>query len=324
MKLIIQIPCYNEEDTLPLVLKDLPKKIKGIDVVELQIIDDGSTDKTVEVAERFGVHHIVSFKSNRGLAAAFKAGVDNAIANEADILVNTDGDNQYNGKDIVKLVQPIINGEADIVIGCRPIEENPEFSFTKKKLHMIGSWILRKISNTSIKDPASGFRAYDKNAILTMNIYSSFSYCMETLIQAGRNNLKVIGVCIGVNPKTRDSRLFRNNFQYIWEQAKTMLSIFILYRPNIFFNFIAFIILLFSIMLVLRYLLHVYMSSTPSGAFWPSIVLAGIMLVVSFQIYLTGLLASLISSIRMLSEDTNFRIKNIQISILKDKASQGG
>lgn len=319
MKLIIQIPCYNEEETLPQVVADLPKQIEGIDIIEIQIIDDGSTDRTVEVARRLGVHHILSFKKNRGLAAAFKAGIDNALANQADMLVNTDGDNQYRGRDIVKLVQPILKGETDMVVGCRPIEEHPEFSFVKKKLQQVGSWVLRKLSNTAIRDAASGFRAYDRNAMLSLNIYSRFSYCMETLIQAGYNNLKVVGVDIEVNPKTRESRLFRNIFQYVWKQTKTIVGIFILYRANWFFNFIASIFFLVAAGLAVRYVLLVYFANAPAGAFWPTIILSGILLVISIQIYLTGLLASLISSVRKLSEDTNYRVKRHEIEITRDR-----
>lgn len=319
VKLIIQIPCYNEEKTLPLTLADLPQDIEGIDVIELQIIDDGSTDRTVEVAKKAGVHHIVSFKKNRGLAAVFKAGVDNALANKADILVNTDGDNQYRGKDIAKLVQPIIKGEADMVVGCRPIEEHPEFSFLKKKLQMIGSWVLRKVSNTTVRDAASGFRAYDKNAMLSLNIYSRFSYCMETLIQAGLSNLKIASVDIDVNPKTRESRLFKNIFQYVWKQAKTMAGIFILYRANWFFNFVAMFFFMASLLLIGRYVILTVFFGAPAAAFWPTVIFAAILFAIAFQVFLTGLVASLISSVRKLSEDTNYRIKKLEAETLKQE-----
>jgi glycosyltransferase involved in cell wall biosynthesis len=321
MKLIIQIPCYNEEKTLPRTLADLPKSIEGIDIVEFQIIDDGSTDRTIEMARQGGVHHIVTFKRNRGLAAAFKAGIDNALENKADILVNTDGDNQYQGKDIQKLVKPILEGKADIVIGCRPIADHPEFSFVKKILQGMGSWVLRKISNTTVRDAASGFRAYDRNAMLLMNIYSRFSYTMETLIQAGFNNLKVVGVDVDVNPKTRASRLFKNIFQFIWKQAKTIIAIMLLYHANWLFNFLSGTAILISIILVARYVLLVFFAGAPANAFWPSIIFAGVLLVVSFQLFLTGILASLISSNRRLMEDTNHRIKKLEINRMQKKES---
>jgi glycosyltransferase involved in cell wall biosynthesis len=313
MKLVIQIPCYNEENTLEQTLADLPISIEGIDCIEIQIIDDGSTDRTVEVAKRWGVQHIVGFKQNRGLAAAFKAGIDKAIVNNADILVNTDADNQYCGQDIAKLVQPILRGEADMVIGCRPIDSHPEFSSIKKKLQKIGSWVLRRVSQTKVKDATSGFRAYSKDALLHINIYSDFSYCLETLIQAGHSNLKIDTVDIGVNPQTRESRLFRNVFQYIWKQAKTMISIFLLYKANVLFNILALIFFLLSILLFTRYVLLVFFLNAPAGNFWPTVVLSGVTFAIAFQIFLTGILASLISSVRKQSEDINYRIKKLDV-----------
>lgn len=313
MKLIIQIPCFNEEHTLRKTLTDLPKKIPGVDCIEIQIINDGSTDKTVEVALACNVHHIVSFKKNRGLAAAFKAGIDNALAQKADILVNTDGDNQYKGSDIVNLIQPILNGEADVVVGCRPIDEHPEFSPLKKLMQKLGSWVLRKFSTTTVRDATSGFRAFDRNALLSLNIYTEFSYTLETLIQNGLCNLKIVCVDVGVNLKTRESRLFRNMLQFIWRQSKTLISIFLLYRANWFFNVLAGLMFLLGGVLVIRYLFLVFFADSPASDFWPSIVFAGVLFSVGFQLFLTGVLASLISFIRKLSEDTNRRIKKMDI-----------
>lgn len=313
MKLIIQIPCFNEEKTLPSVITDLPRDIEGIDIIETQIIDDGSTDTTLETAESLKVNHIVSFKSNRGLAQAFKAGVDNALMNGADILVNTDGDNQYCAEDIAKLIKPIVDGKADIVIGSRPIDTHPEFSFLKKIMQKAGSCVLRKISKVSIKDAASGFRAYSKNALLHMNIYSEFSYCMETLIQAGLNNLKIACVDIRVNPKTRNSRLFKNIFEYIWKQGKTMITIFLLYRANYFFNSIAAGILAVSFLFAARYMILTVFFNAPAAAFWPSIILSGVLFIAAVLVFFAGILASLISSVRKLCEDINYRIKKMEI-----------
>ncbi len=313
MKLIIQIPCFNEEKTLSSTVLDLPKNIQGVDIIEIQLVDDGSTDSTMQVAESLKIHHIVSFRSNRGLAEAFKAGVDNALINGADILVNTDGDNQYCGEDIVKLVKPILDGKADIVIGSRPIDTHPEFSFLKKIMQKVGSCVLRKISNTSVKDAASGFRAYNKNALLHMNIYSQFSYCMETLIQAGLNNLKIVSVDIKVNPKTRNSRLFKNIPEYIWKQSKTIATIFLLYRANWFFNFIAVNILLLSFFFVARYMILTVFFNAPAAAFWPSIILGGALFIAAVLVFFVGILASLISSVRKLCENINYRIKKMEI-----------
>jgi len=313
MKLVIQVPCYNEEKTLPQVIADLPLSIPGIDCIETQVIDDGSTDGTARAAASLGVAHIVSFKKNRGLAAAFKAGVDNALMNGADILVSTDGDNQYSGKDVVKLVQPIIEGVADIVIGCRPIDTHPEFSPLKKMLQKLGSRVLRVVSRTEVKDSASGFRAYSKIALLRMNIYSEFSYCLETLIQAGFGNLKIVSVDIGINPKTRESRLFKNVSQYVWRQTKTIVTVFLLYRANVFFNALALFVFALSLLLLALALALVFVYRVHVGLFGPLIVLGGVLFAVGVQIFFVGILASLISSVRKLSEDTNYRIKTMEI-----------
>lgn len=312
MKLIIQIPCFNEEKTLPLTFADLPKKIEGIDIIETQIINDGSTDGTEEVARKLGINHIISFKKNKGLAAAFKAGVDHALTRNADILVNTDGDNQYCGKDIAKLVNPILNGAADVVIGCRPIDTHPEFSFVKKKLQKLGSWLLRRFSNTDVKDAASGFRAYNKDALLYINVFSRFSYCMETLIQAGYSNLKITSVDININPKTRDSHLSKNIANYIWRSGVTIMNIFLLYKSVQLFTVLSLLLLLASIGLVIRYLVLITIKGAPLDVFWPSIILAGTLLALSFFVYLTGILASLISANRKLSEEVLFRLRRLE------------
>ena len=235
MKLFIQIPCYNEEKTLPDVVRDLPRTVAGIDEVEYCVIDDGSTDRTVEVARELGVKHIIEHTTNRGLAASFRDAVSYALAHGADIVVNTDGDNQYFGGDIERLCQPILKKTADIVVGSRPIREHKEFSPLKKLLQLVGSGTLRWISRTHVKDAASGFRAFSREACMRIFIHSSFSYCMETLIQAGNSGLRVAAVDIRVNPKTRESRLFKSIPQYIRKSGGTMLAMFILYRPAMFF-----------------------------------------------------------------------------------------
>lgn len=313
MKLIIQIPCYNEEKTLPQTLNDLPRRIKKISKIETQVIDDGSTDQTLRVAKKTRVNHIIKFKQNKGLAAAFKAGVDNALLNGADILVNTDGDNQYQGKDIKKLVKPILDGRADVVIGCRSIKVHLEFSWLKKQLQLFGSWVLRKISKTNVEDATSGFRAYNREALLHINIFSKFSYCMETLIQAGMDNLKIMTVNIKVNPKTRKSRLYKNIYQYVLKSANTILNIFLLYRSNEIFTVASLITLIASTLLIARYLVKVMYFGSTAVTFWPTVVLAGILLVISIQLFLTGLLASLISSNRKLNEEIVYRLRKADV-----------
>jgi glycosyltransferase involved in cell wall biosynthesis len=314
MKLIIQIPCFNEAETLPATLADLPRQIDGVMEIEYQVIDDGSTDATVAVARSLGVHHIISFKHNRGLAAAFKAGVDHALVQGADILVNTDGDNQYCGHDIPRLVEPILRGQADVAIGCRPIDDHPEFSWVKKQLQKAGSWFLRKISGSAAQDASSGFRAYSQEALLHLNVFSSFSYCMETLIQSGYQNLKTVSVPIRVNRRTRESRLFRNIFHYLWKSGKTIVSVLLVYRSSQFFTTLASTTFLVAVALVVRYLALVHLWGAPSGMFWPSVVLAGCLLILSVQLYLTGVVASLIGTNRKLAEETIYRLRRMDLS----------
>jgi len=312
MKLIIQIPCFNEEATLPTTVRDLPESIEGVETIEVQVVDDGSTDRTAEIAAELGVDHIVRFKQNKGLAAAFEAGVKNAVAEGADILVNTDADNQYVGSDIAALVTPIVQDAADVVIGCRPIDDHEEFSWLKKKLQKVGSWVLRKASRTTVRDAASGFRAYSREALMHLNIFSEFSYTMETLIGAGYHNLKIESVDIGVNPKTRESRLFRNLPHYIWKSGTTILNIFLLYRSSPFFSLIASGLLLVGGVLTLRFLFLVLIQGARADLFWPSVILAGILLLASSIVYLTGILSWLIAANRRLSEEILYRTKHLE------------
>lgn len=312
MKLIIQIPCYNEARTLPQTIRDLPTSIPGISTIELQIIDDGSTDGTAQIARDLGVSHIVRFRRNRGLAAAFRAGIDNALRLGADIVVNTDADNQYVGADVAVLVEPIVNSTADMVIGCRPINDHPEFSFLKKRFQNFGSWVLRKVSTTSVPDAASGFRAYSRAALLRLNIFSDFSYTMETLIQAGYDNLQIVSRDIRVNAKTRESRLFRNIWHYMWRSGKTIINIFLLYRSSRFFGVLAIGAFLAGVLVIVRYLVLMYLFKVSTTVFWPSIVLAGVLLILAFLLYLTGILGSLLAANRKLSEDILYRLRKIE------------
>jgi len=304
MKLIIQIPCFNEEGTLPQTIADLPRSIPGIDCVELLVVDDGSTDRTVEIARDLGVHHVIRLGTNRGLAAAFTAGIRNALAAGADIVVNTDGDNQYCGADIAKLTEPIIAGRADFVVGCRPIIDHEEFGFLKKCLQLVGSWVLRRISKTRVRDAASGFRAFSRHACTRLFVHSRFSYCMETLIQAGNSGMRVESVDIRVNRKTRESRLFRNIPQYVFRQASTMVTMALLYRPFAFFSFLAAPFFLGAFILGIRYMYLKWglFPDDPTRTFIPSLILVAVLAVLGTGLVLAGLVSSLFVAQRRLIE----------------------
>ena len=309
MKLIIQIPCLNEEKTLPITLKDLPQNIKGIDTIEYLIIDDGSTDNTIEVAKNAGVHHILKLGSNRGLAYAFAAGLDYCLKAGADIVVNTDGDNQYNGGDIDKLIQPILQKSADIVVGARPILKHKEFSMIKKFFQIVGSKVLRHISRTKVKDAPSGFRAFSREACFQLNLYTKCSYAWETLIQAGNSNLRVESVDIWVNPKTRESRLFRNIFEHIWKSAYTMFNMFLLYRPGRFFFFVGSIFNVIALIIGIRFIILVYFLPEPGRTHIPSLILLAIFSFIGLFTYFLGIIGELIKYSRKLNEKINYNLK---------------
>ena len=309
MKLFIQIPCLNEEDTLPQTLADLPREIPGITSIEYLVIDDGSTDRTVEVAQECGAHHVLSLGGNRGLATAFRLGVDYALTHGSDIVVNTDGDNQYNGADITLLVQPVIEGKADIVVGSRPIVDHPEFGFTKKFLQLAGSWMLRLISKTTVRDAPSGFRAFSREACLRIFLYTKFSYCMETLIQAGNNGLRVSSVDIRVNPKTRDSRLFSSVPQYLLKTGSTMVSMFILYRPSRLFVTLSILAAIPAFTLATRFIYLVYLAENadPKRTYLPSLLVMAVLALTSFLLLIVSILAELSRSQRRLTEETLYQ-----------------
>jgi glycosyltransferase involved in cell wall biosynthesis len=316
MKLIIQIPCLNEEKTLPITLSQLPRKIAGIDTIEVLIVSDGSTDGTVKVAKKAGVHHIVSFSSRQGLAKAFSVGLDTCLHKGADIIVNTDADNQYCGEDIAKLIRPILQKEADMVVGERNIEEIAHFSFLKKKLQRFGSFMVRVLSNTAIRDATSGFRAYSREAALKLNVLSGFSYTLETIIQARRKNITIASVSITTNPKLRESRLFSNMAEYVYVSIATMLKIVMVYRPLGVFLLIGGVIALGGIGLCMRFL-YFYFTSGGVGHI-QSLILAAVLLIVSFQVAVLGLLASLIGTNRTFIEDILFRIKKMENASKKE------
>jgi glycosyltransferase involved in cell wall biosynthesis len=285
--------------------------VPGIDVVEFLVIDDGSTDRTVEIARECGAHHVLTLGSNRGLATAFRKGVDYALAHGADIIVNTDGDNQYCGADIPKLVQPVLEDKADIVVGSRPITDHPEFGIVKKLLQVAGSWVLRLISKTTVRDAPSGFRAFSREACLRIFLYTKFSYCMETLIQAGNNGLRVASVDIRVNPKTRDSRLFSSIFQYLWKTGSTMVSMFILYRPSRLFIALSVLFGLPALFLGGRFIYLVYLleSSDPRRTYIPSLLLMAVLALCSFLLLVVAILAELSRSQRRLTEETLYQAR---------------
>ena len=317
MKLIIQIPCYNEAETLEVALNDLPKQIDGIDEIEYLIINDGSKDNTVEVAKNWGVHYVVNFKCNKGLAKGFMAGLDACLRQGADIIVNTDADNQYCGADIEKLVRPILNGKADIVIGERPIDDTEHFSPLKKKLQHIGSWTVRVASKTDVPDAPSGFRAYSRQAALKMNVVNEYTYTLETIVQAGRNKMAITSVPIRTNPELRKSRHFNSMFGYIKKSMLTIIRAFMMYKPLRFFTIIGSTIFLIGLILGIRFLVFVFMGE--SGGHIQSLILASTLLLLGFQTFISGLQADLIASNRKLLEDIQERVRRLDYDHDKNK-----
>lgn len=317
MKLIIQIPCFNEEKTLPQTMSELPREIKGIDIIEYLIINDGSNDRTVEVARELGIHHIVSFKQNKGLARGFMAGIDTCLHLGADIIVNTDADNQYCGDDIIKLVQPILENNADMVIGERPIDETEHFSWKKKKFQRIGSWVVRLASKTEIPDAPSGFRAYSREAALRLNVINEYTYTLETIIQAGRNKTALMSVPIRTNKETRKSRLFSSMWSYIKRSASVIIRAFMMYKPLKFFCGIGSIIFLLGVLIGIRYLMY-FFQGTGDGHI-QSLILAAVLLMIGFQTIIIGLLADLIAANRKVLEDIQYRVRKIECDKNKDE-----
>lgn len=301
MKLIIQIPCFNEEETLPLTINDLPKKIPGISKIEYLVIDDGSTDNTIGVARQHGVHHLIKNGSNKGLAFTFKKGIDECIKLGADIIVNTDADNQYSGFDIPKLIEPLIKKQADMVIGARPILSHQEFSFLKKILQIFGSYIVRSISGTDVKDAPSGFRAYSRETALQINIFSNYTYTLETLIQAGQQGARIMSIPINVNSKLRESRLFKGMFQYVSRSLATLIRIYAVYRPLKFFGSFGLGLILIGMIPLLRYF-YFYLNNQP-GDHIQSILLGTLLIIIGFFSILAGFVGDIISVNRKLLEE---------------------
>ena len=309
MKLIIQIPCYNEEETLTIALNDLPKHIDGIDEIEYLIINDGSKDKTVEVARKWGVHHIVSFKRNKGLAYGFMAGLDACLRNGADIIVNTDADNQYCADDIEKLVKPIIEGKTDIVVGERPIDETEHFSPLKKKLQHFGSYVVRVASNTDIPDAPSGFRAYSKEAAMRLNVVNEYTYTLETIVQAGRSKIAMTSVPIRTNPELRESRLFNSMFGYVKKSMVTILRAFMMYKPLKFFSIIGSVLFMIGAIIGIRFV--VFFCQGLGGGHVQALILASTLLLIGFQTIIIGMQGDIIAANRKILEDIQYRVRKM-------------
>lgn len=317
MKLIIQIPCYNEAETLEIALNDLPKHIDGIDEIEYLIINDGSKDNTVEVARNWGVHYVVNFKQNKGLAKGFMAGLDACLRNGADIIVNTDADNQYVGEDIEKLIRPILNGEADMVIGERPIDQTEHFSPLKKKLQHFGSWVVRKASKTDIPDAPSGFRAYSREAAMRMNVVNEYTYTLETIVQAGRNRIALTSVPIRTNGELRPSRLFSSMFGYVKKSMLTIIRAFMMYKPLMFFTTLGSIISLIGVGLGVRFL--VYFFAGAGAGHIQSLILASMMIILGVMTIIVGLQGDIIAANRKLLEDIQYHVRKIDYDMQEKK-----
>ncbi len=323
MKLIIQIPCLNEEQTLSATLGDLPNHIEGIDEIETLVIDDGSTDRTVEIARQRGVHHIVRLTNRKGLAEAFMTGLDASLKLGADIIVNTDGDNQYRGSDIVPLIRPILEGKADMVVGDRQVDRVPHFSPLKKRLQKLGSWVVRHVSGTDVPDVTSGFRAYSREAALRMNVISRFTYTLETIIQAGKKNIALSHVKVATNGKLRESRLFSSISAYLKRSIATIFRIYMMYEPLRTFVTIGALIFFVGFLISTRFLYFYFFVDDGRGHI-QSLILSAVLMIVGFQVGLIGLVADLIAGNRRLIEDCLYRIKKVELDALSIRKSRNG
>jgi glycosyltransferase involved in cell wall biosynthesis len=313
-KLIVQIPCYNEEKTLPQTVSDIPRQIDGIDEVKILVIDDGSTDRTVEVAEKIGVDYVIKNTRNKGLARTFHEGLVSCLSLGADIIVNTDGDNQYKGQDIPKLIAPILKGESEIVIGDRETDKIPHFSPLKKRMQKIGSFVVRIVSGTEVRDPVSGFRAFSREAAMMMNILSPFSYTIETVIQAGKKYIAINSVPIGTNPKTRESRLFKSLPKFIERSLSTMVRMYTMYQPLRVFFFIGCLCILAGLVPSIRFLIYYFMGQ--GAGHIQSLILASVLFIVGFQVLMIAMVADVISFNRRLIEETLLRVRHIEFDHL--------
>lgn len=306
MKLIIQIPCYNEAETLSTALADLPRQVDGFDSVEWLIIDDGSSDRTVQVAQECGVDHIIRHTKNQGLAKAFITGLDACLKLDADVIVNTDADNQYNAADIPELIRPIREKTADIVIGARPIQEISHFSALKKVLQRLGSWVVRKVSSTEIPDAPSGFRAISKQAAMQLNVFNEYTYTLETIIQAGQKNMAITSVPVRVNEDLRPSRLFKSIPAYVQRSIMTIIRIFVIYKPFRFFSTIGLTLITMGIVIGLRFL-YAHFTQEEAGHI-QSLILAAILIISGFQTILVAFLADVLAANRKMLEGVKYQL----------------
>jgi glycosyltransferase involved in cell wall biosynthesis len=315
MKLAVLIPCFNEEDSLPAVLKTIPKKIRGITKIDVIIVDDASTDRTVAVAKKHGIRHIVVHRANAGLATSFADGVEKALTLGADIIVNTDGDNQYPQQDIARLIQPILEGKADMVIADRQTDTIAHFSPTKKFLQRLGSSGIRFITGTTVPDAVCGFRAMTRDAAQKLNIFTKYTYTIETIIQAGKKNLRIESIPITTNPKFRESRLVKSYASFMRKSLSTIVRILALYEPLKVFALIGFVIALPGLSYTTRFV-YFYLSGADGGGqgHIQSLILGAILILVGFQIAVIGLVADLIAMNRKLDEEILYRLKNSHLS----------
>lgn len=320
MKLIIQIPCYNEAETLEVALNDLPKHIDGIDEIEYLIINDGSHDNTVEVAKNWGVNYVVNFKNNKGLARGFMAGLDAALRNGADIIVNTDADNQYCGEDIEKIVRPILNGEAGMVIGERPIDQTEHFSPLKKKLQHLGSWVVRKASTTDVPDAPSGFRAYSRHTAMRLNVVNDYTYTLETIVQAGRRKMAVTSVPVRTNPELRPSRLFHSMFGYVKKSMLTISRALMQYKPLYCFTILGTILSLIGAAVLIRFLIF-YFQGMGSGHI-QSLVIACMLITIGVVGFFFGLLGDTVAANRKILEELQFEIRKMDYGLSDEEKKQ--
>ena len=311
-KLVIQIPCLNEGPTLPQTLRDLPTHVPGIDVIEVLVIDDGSDDDTSEVARACGVTRVVRFRSNKGLATAFMAGLDTALKMGADYIVNTDADNQYSGDDIPTLLAPLLSGAADVVIGDRNVRTLRHMPFLKRWLQLCGSWVVRQVSGTRVPDTTSGFRAYSREAALRQTIVSEFSYTLESIIQAGKKRMAIAHVTVSTNVVTRESRLFSSVPRYITKSAATIVRIYTMYEPLKVFTSIGLMTFSVGFAISLRFLYY-YFNNAGQGHL-QSLILSAVLMIVGFQVLLIGLLADVISANRKLTEELLYRVRSIELT----------
>lgn len=317
MKLIIQIPCYNEADTLELALNDLPKQLDGIDTIEYLIINDGSKDRTVEVAKSWGVHHIINFNQNKGLAKGFMAGLDGCLRNGADIIVNTDADNQYCAEDIQHLIQPILDGKADMVVGARPIDETAHFSKLKKKLQHLGSWAVRRASGTDIPDAPSGFRAMTREAAMHINVVNDYTYTLETIVQAGREKIAITSVPIRTNPELRPSRLFHGIWSYVKKSMVIILRTYMMYKPLKCFTYLSIPPILIGLGIGIRFLWYLFTDG--GGGHVQSLILACTLIIIGFLTFMIGLVSDLMASNRRILADTQYHVRRMEYEAIEER-----